>query len=218
MALSDDELRAAYATLSAAAMEPHPDEALFERLACGELSADERLRLSDHVARCASCAGVWRGVQALRAEAERAAPRARVLRFPARAGWAVGLAAAAVLALAFLMPRGAGGPGAAPPPTDTLRSSGAADAPLPVSPRGQLTRAAGLLRWQALPGARAYRVQVLAADGTPLWTSGETRAQELAWPAGIAVAPGRYYWQVVAVGDAREERASELVDFEIAAR
>ena len=59
---------------------------------------------------------------------------------------------------------------------------------------------------------------MLGGDGAPLWTSADTPAHELPWPAQLALEPGRYYWQVVARVGFDEERASPLVDFEIAPR
>ncbi len=220
-ALGDDELRAAYATLQAPALS-HPDDAVWERLACAELPADQRRDLADHVTRCASCAALWRGVQTLRADAAKEAPRARVLPFKRRLGWAGGLAAAAAVVLALVLPRATPGPGTTTTPGDELRSDRVADRPVALAPRGQLAAAPVVLRWKPLAGARAYRVQVLAADGTPLWSSPETRTSELAWPTSVASRPGLYYWQVVALvgapGGTADEIASALADFEIAAR
>lgn len=210
MADSDDELRAAYARLAASAGGPHPDDALWERLAEGALDSDQRLRLADHVTRCAECRDVYRGVQALRD----AAPRARVLPFRRRAAWGAGLAVAAVLVLALFMPQ----PGPAPAPAGDALRSDAAGRPVPRSPRGRLVSAPTSLAWEPLSGARAYRVQVLGGDGASLWTSAETQAHELPWPAHLTLDPGRYYWQVVARVGLDEERASPLIDFEIAPR
>jgi hypothetical protein len=217
MAESDDDLRAAYRTLAAAPSKAHPDDAQWERWACGTLDGDERLRLADHVARCAECADVWRAVQALRASA----PRARVLPFRPRVAWGAGLAAAAALALALVLPSGDGptvsGVGSAPA-THTLRSAGAEERPGLREPRGRLVAAPVALHWTPVSGARAYRVQLMGADGVPLWSGTETTRLEVAWPAGVAAAPGRYYWQVIALVGADDERPSELTEFEIAPR
>ena len=52
-------------------MTAHPDDAAWERLACGESTAVEREATMDHVSACGSCAALYRSVVRLHAEARR---------------------------------------------------------------------------------------------------------------------------------------------------
>src|SRR5436190_5543343 len=48
----------------------HLDEGMWDRLAGDELSASERDHLFDHIVSCEACATIWRGLSALRDEAQ----------------------------------------------------------------------------------------------------------------------------------------------------
>ena len=59
--MTDDELRASYATstpLSASAS-PHPTEDEWERFALPDVSTEERDRITAHVAECRECASIY---------------------------------------------------------------------------------------------------------------------------------------------------------------
>jgi hypothetical protein len=188
-----------YAARAAGEPAGHLDEAAWERLACAEGEPAERERAFDHVTRCTECAAVWRSLSSLRREAaafDPAAPRART-RPEAPARWVVaGLAAAAVLVAASvtLMPAARRGPSVAEP----TRSRTDAARPRALSPVGRVVAAPAEFRWEAVPGARAYRVRVYR-DAELLWSSAETPGTTLAWPATLQLSTGRYFWQVVAI-------------------
>ncbi|HEX9166732.1 MAG TPA: hypothetical protein VF862_12540, partial [Gemmatimonadales bacterium] len=109
------------------------------------------------------------------------------------------LAAAVLLAVWFGM--------RAPEPTAVLRnapsaaSPAEAAAPVPVSPVGGTRRSDGpmLFRWRALPGTVEYRVTLLDASGTVLWTQ-LTTDTSFAMPLAISLAPrDTYFWYVDAL-------------------
>src|SRR5262245_24976172 len=104
---SEERLRMLY-TASAAPAGGHLLEEDWERLACQEMSDAERVTALDHVTRCAECARIFKGLDAL-AEGARTfdpavpAPKGRLLAFP-RWQLAAGLAAAAAFAALLLRP------------------------------------------------------------------------------------------------------------------
>jgi hypothetical protein len=86
-----------------------------------------------------------------------------------------------------------------------------------IRPAGDLTAAPSEFAWQAVAGARRYRVRLLEVDRTEVW-SAETEATQLAVPPGIAsqLQPGRsFLWQVVAEGPAGPIAESNLQTFHI---
>lgn len=210
----EQRLRAAYALVMARAGEPHLDESAWERLACDELAPEARLRLLDHVVRCAACAEVYRALTHLAAEA----PRERVVaRRPLWRGTPLAALALAALVLAALVgPRRLVPPPAGVP--DVLRSGAGSAGPHLLAPRGHSAPAPGQFTWQPLAQARAYRVLLTGADGTLLWSSAELKDTRLDWPAQVTPLPGRYYWQVLAVPAAGgAPLPSEMVAFELSA-
>ena len=217
----DATLRRAYAARAAASPSKHPDEAAWERVACGEMDPAERERTLDHIARCAECAQVWRALSQLRREAR--SFDAGMLRAEGSGRRAIvvpwilsGLAAAAAVAAVSVMLMPAARP-PSPAPSEATRSGSDTNRPRPLSPIG-LVVAPTEFRWEAVAGARAYRVR-LFRDEVLLWSSGETARTSLAWPASLQLQPGRYFWQVVAIpswsrGDA-DQIASEPALLEV---
>jgi CheY-like chemotaxis protein len=126
---------------------------------------------------------------------------------PAIPRWAWA-AAATLLATAILwpafdlgepppLPRGSG--------TETTRSLTI----LPVAPRGELERAPRTLRWEAVPGAVSYRVEVRGVDGGLLWEARTQAAEIEVDPSAVAFAPAvRYSWRVEAVDEHERPLAS----------
>lgn len=106
---ADEPLVRAYADRPAATM-VHPDEATWERFACGELAPTERSALADHLGRCAECLAVYRAVVAVVTDAgtfdpdrPASAPESRAATGRTFAGvrWWQGAALAATVALAI---------------------------------------------------------------------------------------------------------------------
>jgi hypothetical protein len=118
---------------------------------------------------------------------------------------AVVAGAAAALAIALVSYRVV----TATPPLDPLR---AAPAPRPeaIAPIGRLERPPQAFTWKAMAGARAHRVELLDASGSPVWSSMDVSGTSVPWPAELSARRGSYFWQVVAVPG---NVASPLVDF-----
>lgn len=129
---------------------------------------------------------------------ERTAPARPVRRRSLVPAWA--LAAAATLAglalLAPLLDRSAPPPLSEASPAGTVRSATI----LPVEPRGELETAPRRLRWQPVPGASSYRVDVRGVDGRLLWSVTSDVAEVAVDPVAVAFAPAvRYSWRVEAL-------------------
>jgi hypothetical protein len=217
---SEERLRRLY-TGSAVPAGGHLLEEDWERLACGEMAAADRERALEHVTRCAECARIYRGLDALTEGARSfdpgvpAAP-SRTLAYP-RGLLLGGLAAAAALAAMLFWPA-AGQRPRATPPGDGFRGAAESLDPAPETPRGRVQGLPTELRWKGVPSPARYRVVVLDPDGEPIWSSGEVEATTLPWPAGLVLKPGSYFWQVIALprgGLPGDERASALAAFEV---
>jgi len=71
---------------------------------------------------------------------------------------------------------------------------------LPVAPRGEVEAAPRTLRWEPVPGAASYRVEVRTVDGRLLWEARSADPEIVVDPAAIAFAPAvRYSWRVEAL-------------------
>jgi hypothetical protein len=216
----DTRLREMYAAATAAPQAPHPSEADWEHLAMGELPSAERETLLDHVVRCAACAQIYRGLQDLEAGAREFDPgvpkkAAVVLPFRPAVAWSVGLAAAAALVIAFLLPLRR-----LPSASDDAVRSPTAQTPTAIAPVGDLAAPPDSFRWTPLAGSDRHRIELSSADGERVWTSADVDGSQAARPAEIRLAPGVYYWRVVAVPDPDRRLASPVasptVSFRIA--
>jgi hypothetical protein len=229
MADDDRLIRELYAESASRPLPGHPDEATWEAWAVGELTAVRRGELADHVARCAECAAVYRGLKMLAAEAAAFDPavprpsRARVLAWPRM--WLYGglvAAAAAVLVVAIVPPSHMGPPSPAPPTVSDPLRSGEKSAPIPLEPLGRLTGPPRAFRWQPVAGAGRYRVELSSREGDLLWSSPEVTGTAVDWPAAVAASPGLYHWQVFVLPDAERplasSAASAVVSFEVVGR
>ena len=223
MADDDRRLRALYAETTGRPRTDHPPDAEWESLALGELAPARREELFDHATRCAECALVYRGLGMLARDAaafDPGVPRpaaARATGVPGR--WVYGgLAAAAAVVLALLLP-GRPGPLPSPSPSQDPVRSGPRAAPVAIAPAGPLKEAPRAFRWQAIPDARRYRVELSSAEGDRLWTSPPLEGDTAPWPAGVPPAPGVYHWLVIALPEAGRPLSSpapsDLVTFEI---
>jgi hypothetical protein len=229
MADDDRLIRELYAESAARPRDDHPDEAAWEAMALGELPAAGREKLADHVARCAECASVYRGLVTLATEAARfdpgvprTAPRRVILHRPARWVYA-GLAAAAVLLVTLLPLRQQGtAPTQGPAATDNDVRSGEKPVPVPLEPKGVLAGPPRAFRWQGIPGVTRYRVELSSRAGDLVWSSPPVEGPTVDWPATVSPAPGAYHWQVIALPDVDRPLTSPvpsaLVSFEIAGR
>jgi hypothetical protein len=85
-----------------------------------------------------------------------------------------------------------------------------------VSPVGDLQQVPRELRWEAFPGAAAYRVVVMEIDRSPLWSS-ETKQPSVQIPGSVRaqMLPGKpILWQVTALdAQARVQATSQVQKF-----
>jgi len=191
----------------------------WERLACQEMAEPEQEKALDHVTRCAECARIYRGLDAL-AQGARAfdpsvpAPRARLIAFP-RWPFLGGLAAAAALTAILLRPAAAP---QVPLSGDGLRGTLDVQDPAALSPRGHVTGLPAELRWQGIATPSLYRVVILDSDGEQVWSSPDVDGSRLDWPRDLELRSGTYFWQVIALprgGLPGDRRASALATFEV---
>lgn len=222
----DEELKRRWVQAMLKPRTAHVAEVDWERLFGADLHGSARAAVFEHISECAECAACYRELSRLRVDARAFDPHVPAdagvpgARQPVAVRWgALGLAAS--LALAMLVGLRLSSPDAPAPPAragDPLRSADAA--PVPLEPQGRLASTPSAFRWQAAAGLRAQRVELLSADGRALWSSAEVAGTSVAWPADLRLAPGRYYWRVVAApthgAPASEARLSALVQIEIA--
>lgn len=192
------------------------DPTTLERFARGDVTAEARVRIEGHIATCATCRRS--SVDALLAEEDTAftprtlppdgwqrarrlapTPRQQTGRLErrgkghgARRGWliAAGLLMAAGLGWIVARPGGEA-------PTSVTRTATPAHALHLVSPvdDARVLRAGLLLRWQSLPEATSYRVQVLDRLGDVLLDR-TTHETALAPPDDLDLPPGEpVFWR-----------------------
>jgi len=221
--LDDATLREAYEASEPTA--PHVSEDCWERLACGELSLEERDRALDHATKCFECGRILQALLLLERDARAIDPlvpaglstlseRRRRRTFL----WGAAAAAAAAGAILWLtvpshFPRF---PESSSPDGGALRSTGERDRPAPRSPLAVVAGAPERFTWQGIAAGQGYEVELLDADGESLWKSGVVSDESVPWPEAVPPEPGRYYWRVVAILAERGERiASPLVSFDL---
>jgi len=184
--VNDDELQRAYgrAIRSPTDRAACPDPGAIADLAARRGNEEARLATLDHAMGCSAC----RRDLDLLVVADRAAARSSQppnwIAAAAAAILAVGLGTLSLRAVLHQRP-------------PEVERGGALAVGL-VSPRRgtEVPRPVGLT-WHAVPGAREYRAEVLAADGTPLWS--RTGADSTASvPDSVVAGGGSYGWWVAA--------------------
>lgn len=206
--------------------EPCPDIEALARCVMGELPRYDRDRIVEHAASCSACAEALKQILTLsdqteKASAELAAAEAR--RRPgalSNAGplwkkpafwpvFAVSSGLVLILALIVLAPGYRNLP-------STRSASGEGVVLLSPESGAELAKAGLVLRWQGLPKARSYRVELFDSSFRLIWRSGGLDGTESALPdeAVRKLIPGqRYYWAVTALTEGRREIRSELAEF-----
>jgi hypothetical protein len=182
--VTDDDLQQAYGRVIRSPVDrtacPGPD-AIADLAARGG-AEETRLAVLDHVMQCAAC----RRDLDLLLVADRAGARS------ARAPRWLAAAAAAIVVV------GVGGLGAhallreRPPEVERGGAAGVSPA-FPGS--GAVVARPVALTWHAVAGVGEYRVELLAADGTPRW-SAATRDTSAAVPDSVVARSGDYGWWV----------------------
>ena len=186
----------------------------------GEVEADERARLADHLAGCSDCSELLQDLRSLEGWAERVAeahaPARSRSATPSRVRWlvAASIAVLAVAAVVWNVSRpGATGVGTG---EDIVRG-----APADVSPPNatELTAPPELFRWRAELGASGYRVTLYRSSGEEVWKS-----DWLTEPTATAPGPdaalwedGGYLWVVSIRGNAARTKQGPF-DFRLEGR
>ncbi len=174
-----------------------------------------REKAAAHAIECAACAEELRLALELEPWARRAGQAADAASRPrALPGW---LPAAAALLLAL----GAGlwlRSGKTARDADARR--GPAETPAATSPaEGEVLPAApAALSWAAIPGAKAYSVELFDAESTLIWSSGRLPVPRVELPAGIRArlaAGGDFLWRATAFEES-ERRDLPLARFRVA--
>jgi hypothetical protein len=169
-----------------------------------------RLETLDHVMACAACRGEFELLRSI----ERAGEQAGAVRAPARASrptLAWRQVAPFALAASVLLVAGVGVWRQLVRPDGPEVERGASDSVTLLAPGSDdVVSAPVRFAWRAVPGARRYELEVLDADGTPVYalTTGDT----------IAVLPdvsrltrgAEYHWWVRATEDAGTQRSSPM--------
>jgi hypothetical protein len=186
------------------------------RLVLGEAGRRERRRTLDHVAGCGECAKILRSLLRISDEFDRLAaaeaPRPKPGLVPGRRAAVAALAAlAGVIAVTYAVVRLAERP--------VVRGTAEVEVRL-VSPKpGATLEAAEIeLRWEAVPKAADYRVQLFDASLAKLWQSASLEDASLKLPAEAraALREGEsYFWRVTATLDDGQEVASKLAEFTV---
>ena len=203
--MTDDRLRKAYqarAAPASSAARPTPEE--LARLVAGEGSEDERLALLNRVLADPVSAREFELLRAIHqaASSTRAQPRWRRTTVPLALAASVLVAVVGVVTLRNR-------------PADVTRAPRADGAPVQLSPAAD-ERVAGAISflWNAVPGARGYRLELLTDAGSVATTLATSDTSASYTPTGAAGAPGAYRWVVVALfPEGREvpSRARRLV-------
>lgn len=221
-----ETLRAAFRASASPRDDPHPSSADWERLACGELEAEPRRRLLDHMLDCPECSDTYRALGILRLEAtafDEQVPNRQTAPTPfPRSRWiswrgvgALAVAATAVLAVVLPLQRSRD---VGVEPGVVVRSADEGTAVAPVAPVGEVRWRPGddiVLTWTSGSSKGPFLVEVLGADGEPVWTGPDTETTETVWPGDAVPGAGRYYWRVFAGGSSSVRDESPLVAFDL---
>lgn len=168
----------------------------------------ERLATLDHVMACAACRSEFELLRSL----ETAAARTR--RPAALAPLALAASLVLVVGGGVLLWR-VWGPGDGAP---EVYRGGPAGITLMYPVGAVAAEESRVFTWRVLPQARGYAFELLAADGTPVF-SGETADTSLTLPASVHLRPGEpYRWWVRAELESGLEERSPTAEFRLRER
>lgn len=186
------------------------------RSARGELDSardrQERVRIAEHLGRCADCADAWQVARTLApAFLPTLAPAPRRARW-----WWASAAAVLVLGVATfsLLPRPLDNP-----PVSSSRQAVASVVAVTFSPAhaSQLYQPPEVLAVRSaevpLPGTR-FEIVLLDAEATLLWTSPPLETPSVDLPAELELPAGTYFWRARSL-DGRPAWQSPLARFEL---
>ena len=210
---TDRALQDAYrALMKDGAAGGHLDEATWDRIAGGEIDPSARDQAFDHVVECAACSRVWRGILALKSEAETQGLIAADV--PPATLWRSRYMPLAIAATLVLAAAGVMLTRQPAPESETVRSTSALPA-IDGLMSASDADGAPVFIWTPVAGATRYRVEIFSDDGRPLW-SGEMTAPPMRWPEALPKTKGAYRWRVEALGDESAVARSRLTPLEIA--
>jgi hypothetical protein len=195
---TDRALQEAYrALMKDGAAGGHLDEATWDGIAGGEIDPSARDEAFDHVVECAACSHIWRGILALKSEAEAQglmAAAARPSTPPWRSRWVpLAIAATLVVAVAGVMLTRQSAP-----PGDPSRGGTTAVPPIEGLMMAYDPGGVPTLVWPPTAAAARYRIDVFSEDGRPIW-SAEVAAPPARWPEATPRVKGAYRWRVEAL-------------------
>lgn len=207
---TDQALQDAYrALMRDGAAAGHLDEATWDRIVAGEIDPAGRDTAFDHVVSCERCARVWRGVLALKSEAESQGLIAREV--PATSWrarlWPAAAAAAVLLAISGVMVM-------RQPRVDDPTRSASALATVEGLMMAYAADGVPTLVWTPVPDATRYHVEVFTDDGRPVWDR-EIATPPLGWPGDEPRVKGSYRWRVEASQGDRVLARSRLTPLEL---
>jgi hypothetical protein len=165
-----------------------------------------------HLVECANCASVYRAIDALRREASAFDPQAPTAGARTAVWLWAGLAAAAVIALAVVLPLNA--PTSTPGSGNVVRGTLSATLKA-IEPSGAISGVPHAFRWQSSSEAELYRVHLFTDEGMWLWTSAPVSSTEVAWPSSIEPRSGGYLWRVDGIRDGATVTGSPMLPFRI---
>ncbi len=179
------------------------DAETLSALAGGELDAASRDRALDHIVDCSDCATELRLAKEIRAWSETSSDQKGAGRRETfRPAWAT--LAAAMLAIVVGSWWWLGDPSSTPD-RPALRQAGTDLRTVQPADGSALETVPRRIQWQSVPGAQAYRAQVLDATGHEVWRSPWVEVTEVE-PAWGAVPPGTFLWTVEVRGPVSRKR------------
>lgn len=193
---------------------PSPDD--LARLVTGEAGRKERARTLDHVAGCGECAKLLKSLLRISDEFDRVAAEAGARRKPKlvpsrRTVLAAVAALAGMIAVTYSIVRLSERP--------VVRGTAGVEVRL-VSPKPGAALAAGDIefKWEAVPKASHYTVELFGASLEKIWRSGPITGTKLKLPEDarrIILGGETYFWRVTAVLEDGQGIVSKLAEFSI---
>ena len=193
---------------------PAPED--LARLVTGEAGRKERRRILDHVAGCGDCAPLLKSLLRLSGEVDRLTGKAETRQGPkpllsrrAALGALAGLVGLTVVTYSVI--RLAERP--------VVRGTSGIQVRL-ISPKQGASLAAGdiELKWEAVPKASRYTVELFNRSLEKVWRSGPVTDAYLKLPEdarGVILGGETYFWRVTAVLEDGREIVSKLAEFSI---
>ena len=210
---TDKALQEQYRLLMRGSTAGHLDETTWDRLTANLVPADERAIHFDHIVTCEHCSTIWRGVLALRSEAETQGLIAPEPVAVSGSSWMRSPIAAFAIAATLLIVVGGVYLARRPAEEGTTRG-GSSAAPVEGLMMAYNSDNVPYLVWAPIATATGYHVEVFTEDGRPVW-SRDVTAPPLAWPSDVPRPRGTYRWRVDALTSGDIVARSRLAPLEL---